>query len=87
MHLDPHPNLYKIQLTQQLKPGEHSQRRRYLQWVLEQEAVDGNFSNKIFFSDDAHFTIDGYVNKQNCCIWGSENPQVIIEGPLQKFTV
>ena len=27
---------YKFQLTQQLKPADHSQRRRYVEWVLEQ---------------------------------------------------
>ena len=29
----------------------------------------------------AHFTVCGYVNKQNCGIWGSENPQAIEERP------
>ena len=32
----------------------------------------GNFSNKNFFSDEVYFTLSGYVNKQNCPIWGSE---------------
>ena len=27
---------------------------------------------KIIFSDEAHFDIGGYVNKQNCRIWGTE---------------
>jgi len=60
-----------------------------VEWVLEQQAVDGDFSNKIFFSDEAHFSLGGYVNKQNCRIWGSENPQVIEERPLhpEKVTV
>ena len=31
---------------------------------------------KIIFSDEAHFNLGGYVNKQNCRIWGTENPQV-----------
>ena len=44
--------------------------------------MDGNFSNKIFFYDEAHFTIGGYVNKQVCRIWYSENPQVIEKRPL-----
>ena len=89
LHLDLHLHPYKVQLMQQLKPTDHSQRRRYVEWVLEQQAVDGNFSNKIFFSDEAHFTLGGYVNKQNCRIWGSENPQVIEERPLhpEKITV
>ena len=85
LHLPP----YKVQFTQQLKPADHLQRRRYMEWVLEQQAVDGNFSNKIFFSDEARFTLGGYVNKQNCFIWGSEGPQVTEERPLhtEKVTV
>ena len=50
--------------------------------MREQQAVDGNFLNKIFCSDEAYFTFGGYVNKQNSCIWGSENPQVIEERRL-----
>ena len=37
---------YKVQFTQQLMPAEHSQHCRYGEWVLEQQAVDGNFSKK-----------------------------------------
>ena len=33
-------------------------------------------------SDEAHFHLEGYVNKQNCRIWGSENPRIIIKKPL-----
>ena len=40
-------------------------------------------------SDEAHFHLGGYVNKQNCRIWGSENPKMIFEKPLypQRVTV
>ena len=31
-------------------------------------------AKKIIFSDEAHFGLGGYVNKLNCCIWGTENP-------------
>ena len=31
MHLDLHLHPYKVQLTQQLKPSNHSQRRRYME--------------------------------------------------------
>ena len=34
---------------------------------------------KIISSDEAHFDLVGYVNKQNCRIWGTENPQAYIE--------
>ena len=51
--------------------------------------MEGNFSNKIFFSGEAHFTLDGYINKQNCRIWGAEKPQIIGERPQhpEKVTV
>ena len=34
---------------------------------------------KIIFSDETHFDSGGYVNKQNCRIWGTENPHAYIE--------
>ena len=34
---------------------------------------------KIIFSDEAHFDLGGYANKQNCRIWGTENPYAYIE--------
>ena len=36
---------------------------------------------KIIFSDEAHFDVGGYVNKQNCRIWGTENPHAYLEKP------
>ncbi|GFX43197.1 uncharacterized protein TNCV_2389051 [Trichonephila clavipes] len=39
--------------------------------------------------DEAHFWLNGYVNKQNCRIWSEANPQVCVETPLhpEKLTV
>ena len=47
------------------------------------------FHRKIIISDEAHIHLSGYVNKQNCRIWGSENPKIIIEKPFypQRKTV
>ncbi|GFV57811.1 hypothetical protein TNCV_3071901 [Trichonephila clavipes] len=33
-------------------------------------------------TDEAHFWLNGYVNKQNCRIWSEANPQVNVETPL-----
>ncbi|GFX84801.1 putative DD41D transposase [Trichonephila clavipes] len=40
-------------------------------------------------NDEAHFWLNGYVNKQNCRIWNEANPQVYVETPLhpEKLTV
>ncbi|GFT11419.1 hypothetical protein TNCV_1144791 [Trichonephila clavipes] len=39
--------------------------------------------------DEAHFWLNGYVNKQNYRIWSEANPQVYVETPLhpEKLTV
>ncbi|GFT57038.1 hypothetical protein TNCV_1691031 [Trichonephila clavipes] len=44
---------------------------------------------RTFQSDEVHFWLNGYVNKQNCRIWSEANPQVYIETPLhpEKLTV
>ena len=80
---------YKIQLTQELKPNDHSLRRNFADWVLEQLEVDANFGEKIIFSDEAHFWLNGFVNKQNCRIWGESNPQQMQQLPMhpEKLTV
>ena len=39
-------------------------------------------STKILFSDEAHFWLNGYVNKQNCRIWDEEQPEEVQELPL-----
>ena len=36
---------------------------------------------KKIFSSEAHFDHGGYVNKQNCRIWGTKNPHAYIEKP------
>ena len=38
-------------------------------------------AKKIIFSDESYFDLGGYVNKQNCRIWGTENPNAYIEKP------
>ncbi|GFW41107.1 hypothetical protein TNCV_415161 [Trichonephila clavipes] len=42
-----------------------------------------------YLHDEAHFWLNGYVNKQNCRIWSEANPQVYLETPLhpEKLTV
>ena len=80
---------YKVQLTQELKPDDHLKRRTFVNWVHEQRQTNDDFSQKIIFSDEAHFHFCGFINKQNCRIWAHENPRQIVEKPLhpRKVTV
>ena len=89
LHKDLNLHAYKIQLTQQLKPIDHFSRRVFSDWLLEHRRIDAQFSSKIIFSDEAHFTLNGTVNKQNCRIWANENPREYQEQRMhpQKVTV
>lgn len=78
---------YKIQLLQELKPRDHHMRRTFGQWAENQNALDPQFNKKILFSDEAHFWLNGYVNKQNCRIWIAEQPEATIEKPLHPLKV
>ncbi|GFT96271.1 hypothetical protein TNCV_3907091 [Trichonephila clavipes] len=48
-----------------------------------------DFHKRILFSDEAHFWLNGRVNKQNGRIWSEANSQVYVETPLhpEKLTV
>ena len=59
-------HVYKIQLTQQLKPNDHEEQREFVEWIINHQKVDAGFSSKIILSNEAHFHLDGFVNRQNC---------------------
>ncbi|GFV62254.1 uncharacterized protein TNCV_985181 [Trichonephila clavipes] len=82
----------------QIHQNDHQARRRFVEWAQNEIAVVPDFHKRIlslmklllvFFSDEAHFWLNGYVNKQNCHIWSEANPQVYVETPLhpEKLTV
>ncbi|GFT71025.1 uncharacterized protein TNCV_204201 [Trichonephila clavipes] len=63
---------------------------RIREWAqISKIAVVPDFPKRILFSDEAHFWLNGFVNKQNCRIWSEANPQVYVETPLhpEKLTV
>ncbi len=47
--------------------------------MLKKIESDPEFLNNIWFTDESHFHLNCYVNKQNMRIWGSENPNLVIE--------
>ncbi|GFV90320.1 transposable element Tcb1 transposase [Trichonephila clavipes] len=69
--------------------NDHQARRRFVEWAQNEIAVVPDCHKRILFSDEAHFWLNGYVNKQNCRIWSESNPQVYVETPLhpEKLTV
>ncbi|GFU84030.1 DUF4817 domain-containing protein, partial [Trichonephila clavipes] len=69
--------------------NDHQAKHRFVEWAQNEIAVVPDFHKRILFSDEAHFWLNGYVNKQNCRIWSEANPQVYVETPLhpEKLTV
>ncbi|GFU76882.1 DDE_3 domain-containing protein [Trichonephila clavipes] len=57
-------------------------RRRFVEWAQNEIAVVPDFHKRILFSDEVHFWLNGYVNKQNFRIWSEANPQLYVETPL-----
>ncbi|GFW46720.1 DUF4817 domain-containing protein [Trichonephila clavipes] len=49
--------------------NDHQARRRFVKWAQNEIAVVPDFHKRILFSDEVHFWLNGYVNKQNCRIW------------------
>ncbi|GFY32505.1 transposable element Tcb2 transposase [Trichonephila clavipes] len=59
------------------------------EWVLLPQEMLHQMVLSMWRRDEAHFWLNGYVNKQSCRIWSEANPQVYVETPLhpEKLTV
>jgi hypothetical protein len=75
-----HP--YKIRIVHKLLPGDGVTRLHYCHWFMESVTPDGDELDDWYWSDEAWFHLDGYVNSQNLQIWSTENPHALHESPL-----
>ncbi|GFX80957.1 hypothetical protein TNCV_1909501 [Trichonephila clavipes] len=59
------------------------------EWNSIPQSLIDNLIASMANSDEEHFWLNGYVNKQNCRIWSEANRQVYVETPLhlEKVTV
>ena len=80
---------FKIQLLQELKPNDLPQRRIFDKWDPEKLAEDSLLYQKIVYSDEAHFWLNGYVNNHNCRFWSKDQPEALQELTMypEKVTV
>jgi len=87
LHNDLHYHLYKIQIIQALNTRDYGARVRFCQEML--DLIDEDLVNSIWMSDEAHFHVSGFVNKQNFRYWSQANPRALHKKPLhsQKVTV
>jgi len=84
LHLYP----YKIQLVHELYPND-AQRRIQYNRRFQELCFENEFIHKLIMCDGAHFHLNGHVNKENCRIWGTQNPKIIVERQMHplRYTV
>lgn len=69
---------YKISLVHELRPLDFVARVEYCRYFLE-HLNDNAILDKTFFTDEAWFHLNGYINSQNYRTWASENPHILRE--------
>lgn len=87
LHKDLHYHPYKLAIVQELTAEDFLNRLNCCNQLL--ELFGENDLGGLIMSDEAHFELSGYVNKQNFRYWCSENPRQLHQRPLhsRKVTV
>jgi hypothetical protein len=67
---------YKTTLIHALQPCDPASRVHFCNWFL-QSVIEGEIDLQLtFFSDEAWFHLQGYINMQKNRCWGSQNPHI-----------
>ena len=80
---------YKIQVTHALHEHDYVNRVNFCQTFLQLINQNQELVNNLLMSDEAHFHLSGFVNKQNFHYWSATKPIALHERPLHssKITV
>jgi len=66
-------------MLQQLSDEDHRRRLDFCLQLQDLMSSDDHFLEKVQFSDEATFHVNGAVNRHNVRIWGSENPYAYVQ--------
>lgn len=75
---------YKISLLQELTEDDPDRRMQFCQEIMNRNEVQEDFSERILFSDEATFSLYGFVNRHNCRYWSDVNPRWMEESHTQR---
>ena len=73
---------YSIQIKQSLTNADMVKRTEMCQWFADKLEEDETFLDDVWFSDEAHFTLNGQVNSKNYVFWGLVTPDEVATRPL-----
>ena len=77
-----HYHPYKLQLTHELGEEDFAARVEFSLSQLAIIADNPDFPERIFFSDEAIFSLHGGVNRHNYRYWSKENPHWVMAKPI-----
>ena len=75
-------NPFRIQIKQKLTPDDMTKRVIMCQWFCDKIDVVPDFLDNVWFSNELHFLLSGYVNFKNNIYWGSTPPEHCLQKPL-----
>lgn len=73
---------YCIQIKQTLTESDKLLRVQMCEWLIGKMEDDNEWIDNVWFSDEAHFQLNGVVNSHNARYWGTENPHEVTQKPL-----
>jgi len=73
---------YRIQVKQRLKNADYGARLAMCQRFLDSNEEDNSFIDRVWFSDESHFYLDGKIHARNAIYWSDNPPQFVLQRPL-----
>lgn len=73
---------YRPQLHQGLTEDDFDRRVEFSEWFVIRCEAELNFQNRILWTDEASFKLNGCVNRHNCVYWSDTNPHELLEQEL-----
>ena len=70
---------YIPRVLQSLHDGDQDRRLQFCEIFMTKVNEDVTFLDKIWWSDEATFKLNGHINRHNCVYWSNDNPHVILE--------
>ena len=70
---------YIPRVLQSLHDGDQDRRLQFCEIFLNKVNEDITFLEKIWWSDETTFKLNGHINHHNCVYWSNENPHIILE--------
>lgn len=78
---------FKFTRVHELTDQDFEQRKIFCSLILSKESQSPSWTQKIAFSDEATFHLNGQVNLHNSFIYGFENPKAIVTHPMKSSSV